>query len=202
MKQRGLTLIELLLATALTAMLMLGVLMVLATLRKPTVSASGEGEAVASIDPLVGAFEVLRADLQQAKSIEWTEDGLTMISDAGVHDQSFERSARPVRVSYRTLSIGESRWLIREQSALDTVEPMAGTRSLVAYSIDRVELIAPEPWPDPSELGSDANQLPVAAKRPTLGAWRLRLFSAGLEEPVLDRAVMLQWSLVDETIVQ
>lgn len=205
MMKRGFTLIELMLATMLTAMLMVGVLMVITSLRKPMPALDGEGEASAVGDLGAAALDVIAADLSQALRVQAVGGGLELMSYGGLDPATRRRTQRPVRVSYRVHDVSGVPWLVRQEQSLDTQTNLPPRRELVVSGYDRVELLPPsatkpgerrEPQRagagrDDDAASSDGNDRPPRVE----GLWRLRLWQPGGEAPAAERLLVLRRDL-------
>jgi len=197
-KRAGFTVLELMLATALTVLLMAGVLTVIATLRKPLPEPVGASDAPRAASAHLAAARVIEADLSQATRVEAEGSGLRLESYGGLAETTHERTQRPVTVRYRVKQIGEDSWLLRDQSLLDTPESSSPRSELVASGITRVRLDPPPPWPGEAERGQPrASDDDAAAfdEAPLEGRWRLRLWAAEQDRPAIDRGLVLLRSL-------
>lgn len=205
MKRGGFTLIELMLATTLTVMLMVGVMSVIASINKPLPALKGEGEALAIGDAGDAVVAVIQADLSQAVRAQATKSGgLELLSYAGIDAQTHGRTQRPVLIRYAVREVDGLAWLIREQQALDRMSTSPFRRELVASGFSRIELLAPPQWVPVSER-EDAERNPTHNSAsphedspPVEGLWRLRLWSPGARQPWVDRQLLLRRDLEPE----
>jgi len=184
MKNRaaGFTLLELLLATVLCSMVMVGVLsMITRILADSTVvSAAGlkhdgersPGPADFAVDAWVG---LLADDLRHAMQVTADEPGrLVIVGYHALQDVGRSSVHAPVRVHYEMQMIGSTRWMVRRQVALNAATNEHVQRDLVCAGVTRWQLsqqqgpeagsadLAPDPEPD----GEPALEDPVAPSRP------------------------------------
>lgn len=178
----GFTLLELLLASALSVLLMVGVLAVIATWRTAD-AAPGAGNDRFGPSTVMADAEterwvaLLREDLGHARQVEQGGDALVrLVGHAGLDAVGRARTHRPVEVVYRTMEQDGAVWLVREQAALDIASTAHRQRDLVAAGVLAVELTAVA---DDSEDG----------ERDEAVAYRLRWRSArtGEADPAADR---------------
>ena len=119
-RRRAFTLIEMLVAAALTAVLLAGVLSVSAALARDARRTSARATDAAGTD---AAFELIRWDLLNAQTI--ASDGpLTLTGHGGLSRDTMRPTGRLARVTY---SIRRGVGLVREQRYLD-------------------DQVRPEPW--------------------------------------------------------
>ena len=165
------TLLELLLAAALSSVLMLGVMAVVGALGSAQRSAASARPEAAPQEALAAFRALLRADLRHAQRVKTSgESRLTLEGPAALDARGRQRRHRRVRVTYRTIEIGDRVWLVREQLALDAMTNQSVQRDLVASGIDRfrVERMTPDRRPARS-FAPDGEpgvaSVPVAASR-------------------------------------
>ena len=137
--------IELLLATTLTAMLMVGVLAVLGNMMKAAVvvdrdAGSGfetEAEAVDALVRMVGD------DLRHANTVfkPVTSDDVTMLGYGALDANAREPMHRPVSVIYRVETLGGRSWLVRRQAVLDVLTNQNVQRDAVFEGVRRFEIV-------------------------------------------------------------
>ncbi len=153
---KAMTTVELLAATALMAVLMLGVLGV--------VGSVGLDDAIhrrqASQAWQHAAVDMIQRDLSHAQRVWQTGNKVVMEGygslDRGVfrtqeqHDRVARRSAahRPVRVEYRVVMGGDRSWLTRRQTHLDELTNRNTWSELVGCGVDAIRL-----EPDSVDLG-------------------------------------------------
>ena len=176
----GFTLLELLLASALTTLLMVGVLGIVAQVglpaRQPSDAASPDAASpdaasrdAASRDAALRGFaDVLRLDLEHAASIDVTKPNRVELLGYGSLDaETRRRTHRPVRIVYHIARIGDRRWLLREQRRLDVPTNRNVQRDLVAAGVRGFELSHVPLTPD--RLAGEA-QPPSVAQAPDVAA--------------------------------
>lgn len=138
---RAFTLLELLLATALTAVLMVGVLAVVANLGAPE-AAAGHVPDRERNRALEACLDLLREDLAHAVAVDASQaNALTLVGYAALDDRARERTHRPVRVRYGLERIDGRAWLVRRQDALDVKTNETVQRDLVCCGFTGFQLI-------------------------------------------------------------
>ncbi len=147
---RGFTLLELLMATALAAMLMVGVLAVVASIASPAHEAAqtrgqgvrGIGQVVSDAPPVDAWVALLREDLAHARSVKAQPDGsLVLAGYTGLAGAGRERSHRPAVVTYSVKRIEGRDWLVRRQVLLDVLSNQNVQNDLVAAGVSRFEVL-------------------------------------------------------------
>jgi hypothetical protein len=178
---RGFTLVELLLATVLTTILMIGVLAVITSLGARGVVADGGRplEGLSESQAWEACVRLLREDLDQASSADAAKPNVLRLSGYGALDaRSREQAHRPVKVVYAVEEIDGRPWLTRRQDAMDVLVQNNVQRDLVCSGVRRFELAKTPP------VNKDA---PAEGRR----AWRLRLWTTDSAEPSFDRFVTM-----------
>jgi hypothetical protein len=177
---RGFTLVELLLATVLATILMIGVLAVITNLGARGIVADGGRslEGLSESQAEEACVRLLREDLDQAISADATKSNVLRLSGYGALDaRGREWTHRPVNVVYAIEEIDGRPWLTRRQEAMDVLVQNNVQRDLVC-SVVRFELAKTPP------ANKDA---PGEGRR----AWRLRLWTTDGAEPSFDRFVTI-----------
>jgi len=135
MTRRGFTLLELLLASALTVLLMVGILSVIGSLGSSAVADTrGEGGDVSRTD-MPDWMDLLRDDVTHADEMAPGESSLTIYGHAGLSDADRSTTHRPVKIEYRVEQIAGRRWLVRYETALDEMTNRNVRRDLVAGDV-------------------------------------------------------------------
>jgi prepilin-type N-terminal cleavage/methylation domain-containing protein len=150
----GFTLVEMLLATTLAAILMGGVLTATAALSRDR----RRMEARTAIDPSTGVIEMIRRDLANGAAIVGATDssGFELVGFGGIDAKTFEANQRLVRVRYRVLRSGiGSGVLVREQTYLDDAIRPDRWSEVVAAGVKKVAITAVSGDADPVHLGDD-----------------------------------------------
>ncbi|MBX2851119.1 MAG: prepilin-type N-terminal cleavage/methylation domain-containing protein [Phycisphaeraceae bacterium] len=192
----GFTLIEILLATILTAVLMVGVLAVIVSVSGPIQHSDEPGPSTIGQVDLDAITRVLAADLAQARRIETDGGELKLMSYGGLDPQDRSRTQRPVNIDYRVQWAGEAPWLVRTEQALDGQAVMARHDELVAPGVTRIALDPPADQPPRiTRTGSGHRILEEPIVLPADGLWRLRLWGQGRRDPIIDRPVVIRRSL-------
>lgn len=195
--QSGFTLIEILLATILTAVLMVGVLAVIVSVSGPIQHRSDEpGHSTIEQIDLDTVTRVLATDLAQARWIESASGELKLMSYGGLDPQDRTRTQRPVNIDYRIKLIDDNPWLVRAEQALDGEVVMAPQYELVAPGVTRIALAPPTDQPlTITRTGSGHRIVEEPIVFPADGLWRLRLWTQGQQAPIIDRPVVIRRSL-------
>jgi len=146
-RRRGFTLLEMLLATALTALLVVGVMGALTNITRVNHSANS-GEAPRPLpqggdEAYIQAFaDVLADDLAHASAIELGSGGrLALITHNALPAGAGRRTYEPVVVRYLVHRDLDRRWLIRQQMSLAVQDNPGADRTVVCGGIDRFELV-------------------------------------------------------------
>lgn len=175
MKRPAFTLLEVLAALVLSAVLMFGVMAVVASPRNRNLA------AVVAVDPMAPGddtldrlADLLREDLMLARSVEAGADRLTLDGPLALDDASRERSHRPARVVYAVEKDANGAWLVRTQSAQDVLSTGIVRRDLVTRGVRRLA------------VSSADGQTP--AGQPTR-TWRLSVWTTDAEQPDVDRVL-------------
>jgi prepilin-type N-terminal cleavage/methylation domain-containing protein len=139
MTRRGFTFVELLMATALLALLMVGVLAVVVAVAKPVTATDAKPDAALQVVQTWGSL--LRDDLDQAVGADVTKpDELTMLGYSSLQTSDRRRVHRPVLITYRFEEVDGRKWLVRRQAALDMLNVHNVQRDLVCQWDGRFEL--------------------------------------------------------------
>ena len=109
----GFTLVELLAATALSAVLMLAVLQVLGSLGRSRVAM--ERRAAAAAPWREDLTEMLRRDLGGATGVRYAANGIVLAGHAALRPGSLAPADEPVTVTYGLAEIHGRNWLCRRQ---------------------------------------------------------------------------------------
>jgi len=115
-RQVGFTLIELVAATALSALLMVGVLHVTVTVNRDAQRASARGTTRAHLAQTESLAALLRHDLVHAHHVRWAPNELHVSGENGLDPRDLTPTHRPARVSYFLQSAGRTTWLVRRQT--------------------------------------------------------------------------------------
>ncbi len=142
---RGFTLLELLLATVLSVMLMLGVLAVVTDLSTDpeTIPSRRQNVEAQQTHTLDAWIRLLRGDLTHAIQVNAkTASRVEMLGSGALDEVGRSRTHRPVKVTYSLETFDGRRWLVRRQTAQDSLVAHATQRDLVCRGVHRFELIA------------------------------------------------------------
>jgi prepilin-type N-terminal cleavage/methylation domain-containing protein len=116
--RKAFTLLELLACTALTALLMLAILKIVASL--------GASRAALARQPQVefwraDLLDTLRRDLTNASQVRFQAGGITLVSHASLDPADLAFGHQPATVFYGVTTLHGRRWLVRRQSSRDTL---------------------------------------------------------------------------------
>jgi hypothetical protein len=143
MRSYGLTLLELLLASVLTTLLMVGVLSVVASLGSSAVGAAEGGRTDPEIraDSIRPWIDLLRDDVAHADELTMTRDNvLKIIGHAALDRGDRLVTHRPVEIHYAFRDVDGRRWLVRFERALDVMTNRNIRCDLVSGDIAGFEL--------------------------------------------------------------
>lgn len=161
MKRSAFTLIELMLASTLSVLLIGGVLAMTAGLSRDARRASVRSSA----PPLQGALEMLQWDLCNARAMSQSTDGqsLILIGHGSIASDSLVPNGRLVRVTYACANRG-GRWrLTRGQQYIDDPAKPKSWVDLVAQDVSSIEVLpggSDQPMPVDGEQGGNLVQVP------------------------------------------
>jgi prepilin-type N-terminal cleavage/methylation domain-containing protein len=151
----GFTLVEMLLATTLAAILMGGVLTATVALARDR----RRMETRTSIDPSAGIMDLIRRDLANGAAIVGAVDanGFELVGLGGIDAKTFVANQRLVRVTYRIAwrGTGAAGVLVRKQAYLDDAIRPDRWNEVVAAGVNKVLLTAISDDADPVHLGDD-----------------------------------------------
>jgi prepilin-type N-terminal cleavage/methylation domain-containing protein len=150
----GFTLIEMLLATTLAAILMGGVLTATAALARDR----RRMEARTAIDPSTGVMEMIRRDLANGAAIvgATTPSGFELVGFGSIDAKTFAANQRLVQVRYRVTRSGTGAGaLVREQTYLDDAIRPDRWSEVVAAGVKKMTLTALSDDADPVHLSDD-----------------------------------------------
>ena len=139
-KISGFTLVELVAATGLAALLMVAAVQVLRNLGPPGAGPGDRGRA-----SVVRAADLLRWDLSQAVQMREDGDGLRLVGFGAIDPATRVPTHRPVAVRYVLRPAGDARWLVREQHGLDGGDDLNWIEPIAADALAlRLTPIGPE----------------------------------------------------------
>ncbi len=146
--RRAFTLLELLTATVLSTVLMMGVMAVVTDLGasgmyQQTPDGSGESPGAHKQSRQLDAWmRLLRRDISHAGEVNTLENNELVFTGYNALDTSGgRRTHRPVQVSYRIREVDGRKWLVRQQAALDVLTNKNVQRDLVCRGVRRFELV-------------------------------------------------------------
>ncbi|MEI7835334.1 MAG: prepilin-type N-terminal cleavage/methylation domain-containing protein [Planctomycetota bacterium] len=177
--RRGFTLIEMLLALMVSAILMTGVLAVVTGLGARGLAAAPHAESERMTSAVDAWVRLLREDLANAKVGEGSGNELVLTGYLALAGSERERTHRPARVVYRLEEIAGRPWLVRRQAVLDVLSNDNLQRDLVCRGVKRFALVR-MPEAEPAAAGS---------RRANGGLWRLRVWVDDAETPTYNRVV-------------
>ena len=159
---RGFTLVEVVAATALSAVLLTVVLAVVRTVHRP---AGGTADDAVSL--AVPLADQLRWDVANAIVMRAGDRGLTLVGYGSLDPATLAPTREPTAVTYAVRTVGGRAWLVREQSALDARAEGGTWSELVAADVAGLTVDAPASAADASAATRPA------AEDPTPLAFRL-----------------------------
>ncbi len=113
-KRPGLTLVEMMITLAITAMLTAGALRLITRLSQN--AAAMESAAMEMPAPHEAALaRLLEEDLQQARRMRLARHGFELQTVCALNRQSLEVEHRPITVGYQVQQVGQRKWLLRIQ---------------------------------------------------------------------------------------
>lgn len=199
-KRRGFTLLELLLATVLTSVLMIGVLSVIVRVSAPLRANDPDQQASIASDAS-GWFALIREDLGRATDIESIDEGeLVFLGYAGTDVQDCSWTQRPVRVRYAVRSVEGESWLLRYEQPFDVDGKPSIRPELIASGVTRIELVEDEAGTNSKRSRRTAKEDETAAERdgtalPGETLWRLRIWAGHSGSPAIERSLVLKRGL-------
>ncbi len=146
------TLVEMLAALMIAAMLLVGTLMVVRSLAQHMPrKLSDQREITPDSGVLQRLSDLLRRDLQHAQGMRFNRGQLRLIGYGAIDAASQMPSFRPARVVYAIEDIGGVAWLTRRQSDLDVLSNLNTRRTLVCAGLGGFELREPDARPDQND---------------------------------------------------
>ncbi len=149
----GFTLIELVAATALSAVLLTTVLAVVRTVNRPDPAGAAPDDA-----PLA---RQLRWDLANAVVLRTDAGGLTLAGHGSLDPDTLEPTGRPVVVTYSVRPAGGRNWLVREQASLDRLAEGGPWAELAAADVAGLTVDAPPTAADRAAATQPADDDPT-----------------------------------------
>lgn len=131
--RRAFTILELLVATALTALLLLAVFHVLGSLGRSRTTLAQQTDSGTWRSDLL---QTLRYDLVNATAANFHRDGVTLTGHGALRRTTLARSHEPVTVVYGLATIHGRRWLVRSQSPRDGLSNDPGWSELICPDVN------------------------------------------------------------------
>jgi prepilin-type N-terminal cleavage/methylation domain-containing protein len=152
----GFTLVEMLLATTLAAIVMGGVLTATAALARDR----RRMEARTTLDASSGVIEMIRRDLTNAAALVGAADanGFELVGFGGIDGKTFAANQRLVQVTYRVVRSAKGDTagvLVRGQAYLDDASRPDRWNDVVAAGVKRVTITAVSDDGDVVQLGDE-----------------------------------------------
>jgi hypothetical protein len=138
---RGFTIMELLIASVLAAILMIGILFATTQLAKQV----QRQKHLVSPTQFSNVLDLLRRDLSQATACRVTENQIHLRGFLLLDGKSQIRTEQPAEVSYRLVEINGASWLIRHQRELSNLTLDDTDANLLCKYITTMQLLAPPP---------------------------------------------------------
>jgi hypothetical protein len=193
MKRTAFTLVELLAATALAALLLAAGFGVIGSLGRTRAALARQNAARSYA---AEAVDLLRWDLANARYMKATPDELTLTGYGGLDPETVAPRHRPVTVRYRVAAAGGRTWLVRDQTDLDVATNRNRSTALVCSGVagfavlpvpERGDALAPEARLTAGRSPRQTGDRPVPGRslpaRPRRGATAADL--TGWEGPTL-----------------
>ncbi|MBS3822135.1 MAG: hypothetical protein GVY24_05085 [Planctomycetes bacterium] len=143
MTARGFTLLELLLATMLTVIVMVGVMAVVVRIAQPLDPrdrSPGPQDQARQSPPIDRWLRVLRTDLAHAKNIQTAENKITLTGYAALSDRGRGPTHRPAKITYQLQTTNRRCWIIRRQQWLDELTSDNVQCDLIGAGVSRFKL--------------------------------------------------------------
>lgn len=137
---KAFTLVELLAATALSAVLLMGLLAVTVAVARPTSDPTRRvagGQRRGHVDAVM---ELLARDLSDAVEVTHSEGVLQLRGYGGLDPVSLRPTHRPALVTYHSREAGGQWWLVRTQVNLDELSNNRGFAHLVCQGVSGLDL--------------------------------------------------------------
>jgi type II secretory pathway pseudopilin PulG len=131
--RRAFTILELLVATALTALLLLAVFHVIGSLGRSRAALAQQTDSGAWRSDLL---QTLRYDLINSTAANFHRDGITLTGHGALQRPTFSHSHEPVTIVYGLATIHGRRWLVRSQSPRDGLSNDPGWSELLCPDVD------------------------------------------------------------------
>lgn len=176
-RSRGFTMLELLMALALSAMLMIGVMAVIAQLgaksvRQASAHTGQAGQPGQAMEPGAGAAmesmaRLMGEDIEQAEWVDATKPNqLELTGYCGLDDQGRGRLHRPVDVVYRLEQANGRTWLVRRQMLRDVLTNQNIQRDLVCGDVTGFAISPVKKWGVAQPQSAGGSNRPSASGRP------------------------------------
>jgi len=147
---KGFTIMELLIASALAAILMIGILFATTQLARQTQRL----RKVSSPTQFNSMVELLHKDLKLATACRVTENQIHLQGFMLLDKKTQRPMQQPAQVIYRLVEVGNEHWLMRHQRAINNLTFDDMDANLVCKGITTMQLIAVLS-PPPDDEGSD-----------------------------------------------
>ena len=184
---RAFTLVELVAATALSAVLLTVVLSVVRTVNRPVAATD---PATDTAGPLA---RQLRWDLTNAVVLRTDDRGLTLAGYGSLDPVTREPTHQPVVVTYTLRPATDQLWLVREQTSLDARAEGGTITDLVCGDVARFTVDAPPSAADRAAATRPAEEDPtplpfqrLAHVRPVPSRVRLTVTFANAARPAVE----------------
>lgn len=137
MTQRAFSLVEMVIALALSAFLMTSLLIVSTSMARTERTLNLQQ---VSHDPMIEIIGLLRRDLSQAHSIKQVDDTVELKLVGGLDEQTGEPTHRLMVVSYEVQVMGDIRYLIRRQTDLTKLSNHRESINLVLPHVQKINV--------------------------------------------------------------
>ena len=158
MTRRGFSLIEMLAAAALSAVLMIGLLAVVSSVGR-TRRAFAERQEQSGWS--AGVADLIRFDVRNARTITAAANRLTLTGTGALDAATLVPTHRPVRVEYSLQQAAGQSWLVRRQTDLDVQSNRNSWSDAVCPG---VAAFAAEPLRDGADAKQPADAVPARVR--------------------------------------
>ncbi len=184
--RQGFTIIELLAASALAALLTLAGFRVIASINRSNAEMAKQESAAPDTAAVV---ELLRSDLVHARYIRTARNTLSLAGHGGLNPVDHSATHLPALIVYRVQRVGSRLWLVREQASLVRGRPRAPWRELVWPGVSMLEFQSLAPAEPIAVAGIGIDRPPGFTAAPPRVRIIVRKPSG---EPLLDEVIFSQ----------
>lgn len=183
-RSSGFTLVELLAATVLSAVLVVAMLLIVAGIGRDR----REIARRAAADVPAELIEVLRWDLLSARAIEFRENGVLLSGYGSLDRQTLSPlSHRPAEVVYQVEELAGRPWLVRRQQ--EPGKPKTASAELVCVGVKEIRILPIEITDGPAKETQPTD--PIDRRLSMTGQVRLSIaFDSEARKPIQETVVL------------